>query len=193
MQSPKILMLGAKKQVGKDTFCQLLKELNPTMERVAFADELREYVAPIIKKFFGKHPNDLTPQEKELARPIMIEVGRLARTLNIDYWVKIVADQIKYEWTTQEKSGLDKTIFVCCDCRYMNEYQYFKREFGADVMLVNIERIGAPEPTNEEKIHAPELKKLADVDFTWDTDESFVTLRPQIKYFYDKFILGYDQ
>ena len=192
MQSPKILMLGAKKQVGKDTFCQLLKELKPSIERVAFADQLREYVYPITRQFFGKHPNDLTLSEKELARPIMIEVGRLARTLNIDYWVKIVADQIKYEWAIQEKNGLDKTIFVCCDCRYLNEYQYFKREFGDEVMLVNIERIGAPEPTDEEKIHAPELKKLADVNFTWSTDESFVTLRPQISYFYSKYFLGHE-
>ena len=191
MQSPKILMLGAKKQVGKDTFCQLLQELDPTIERVAFADQLREYVSPITKQFFGRHPNNLTSQEKELVRPIMIEVGRLARTININYWVEIVADHIKRQWQRDEAGR--ETIFVCCDCRYRNEYTYFKREFGEKVMLVNIERIGAPEPTEEEKIHAPELKKLADVNFSWNTDESFVTLRPQIQYFHDKYFLGYDQ
>ena len=182
-------MLGSKKQVGKDTFCHILKELNVNMKRVAFADQLREYVSPITNHFFCKHPKDLTPQEKELVRPIMIEVGRLARQLDIDYWGKIVADHIKQEWHAQEKEGLDKTIFICCDCRYSSEYHYFKREFGDIVMLVNIERNGAPEPTDEEKIHSPELKKLADVNFNWNTDESFITLRPQISHFYSKYFL----
>lgn len=182
MKSLKLIALGACRQTGKDTFCQLLKELNPHVSRVGLADQLKEFVAPISKRFFNKHPNELNLQNKELLRPSLIEIGKLARTLDIDFWCKEA-----YEKMYDIEQWHPDVVHCCTDLRYVNEYQYFKKIYGDSMMLVNIDRIGAPEPTQEEKIHGPQVKELADVCITWESDPSLNSLRPKVLEFYNTY------
>jgi hypothetical protein len=188
MKSPKLICLGSCRQTGKDTFCQLLKELNPHISRISLADQLKEFVAPISKRFFNKHPNELNLVNKELLRPSLIEIGRLARTLDIDFWCKEA-----YEKMYDIESWHPDVIHCCTDLRYPNEYQYFKKIYGDSMLLINIDRIGAPEPTDEEKANGPRVKELADVLVEWETDASLDGPRKTVRYFYDKYFLGYDQ
>ena len=78
-------------------------------------------------------------------------------------------------------------IYVLTDLRYVNEYHYFKKMYGESMLFVNIQRDGAPDPTDEEKIHGPEVAKLADEHIFWHTDPSIVTLRPIVAEFYKKY------
>lgn len=185
MNKIKFIGLGTTKMCGKDTLCKLLQEINPNIKRVALADSLKSILEPLSWRVFNKSIPNLTPDEKEQIRPVMIEFGRMARNKNIDFWCREMLEQIEiYDSLAEYKNA----IYCCCDLRYLNEYHYFKNIYGDSMLFVNIERDGAPEPTDEEKIHSPEVAKMADVTFKWHTDEGFVTLRPLVRDFYNKYL-----
>jgi len=180
----KLLTLGTCRQTGKDTFFSLLKELNPNFKRVALADSLKSKMSGFCFNVFGKMPEKLTPEEKEMFRPLLIEAGRLARSVDINFWCKETFEQIDiYDSMTANND----VIYVLTDLRHLNEYHYFKKMYGESMLFVNINREGAPEPTDEEKIHGPEVAKLADEHIFWHTDPSLVTLRPIVNQFYQKY------
>lgn len=180
--SIKLICLGSTKQVGKDTFFFLLKELNPKFKRVALADALKSKMSGFCYELFRKMPEQLNSVEKEMFRPLLIEAGRLARSVNQDYWCKELSEQIEiYDSTTANQDA----IYVVTDLRYLNEYNYFKNRYGSSMLFVNIERDGAPEPTGEEKINSPLLTPFADFNLKWETDPSLTSLRPWVKEFYN--------
>ena len=187
MKSPKIILISGNRVVGKDTFFTLLQEINPNFKRWAFADSLKIILEPVCLKLFNKSIKDLTPIEKELFRPIMLATGKTAREIDVNFWVKCVAEEIKLYMDFQE------IIPVICDNRYISETNYFKEIYGNSMLLINIDRIGAPEPTSEEKINGPKVKELADVLIEWKTDASLIEPRKTVSYFYDKYFNGYDQ
>ena len=177
----KLIMLGSSRMTGKDTFFSLLSKHDKRYQRWAFADVLKEYCEPICKNAFNKNVFQLTPTEKELFRPILIEVGRLFRAIDEDYWVKQVHRQI-----INRTSVKPDVIPVITDGRFENEYNYFRKIYGESALFINIERDGAPEPTEEEKKHIPELLKLMDANISWNTDPSFDSLQPIVSDFYNK-------
>jgi hypothetical protein len=180
----KLVCLGTTRQTGKDTFCKLLQEINPKFKRISLADALRSKLSGLCYDFFRKTPDSLSPAEKELFRPVLIETGRVARTIDIDFWCKELYEQIDiYDSMTANND----VIYICTDLRYLNEYHYFKKMYGESMLFINIQRDGAPEPTEEEKIYGPEVAKLADENITWHTDPSLVTLRPIVNQFYQKY------
>jgi hypothetical protein len=115
----------------------------------------------------------------------MIEFGRAARNEDVDFWCKELSEQIEiYDSFSIYKDA----VYCCCDVRYLNEYNFFKRIYGDSFFMASIDRIGAPEPTEEEKLHGPEVARLADLHFTWETDPDFDTLRPKVREFYEKYL-----
>lgn len=182
MRNIRCLVLGSSRMVGKDTFFSLLSKHDKRFKRWAFADILKEYCEPLCAKAFNKSINELLPYEKELFRPVLIEVGRLFRSIDEDYWVKQVHLQIN-----KILSENSDTIPVITDGRFANEYNYFRRIYGDSVLFVNINRTDAPEPTEEEKKHIPELMRLMDDNISWKTDPSFSSLQPTVTNFYKKY------
>lgn len=184
MSKIKIIGLGSCRMVGKDTFLSLLGENSFSFQRFAFADALKESLENFSLTLFDKNISQLSPEQKEILRPVLIAGGRAAREINKDFWVNKVLDQIDKEIRYNSRV----IIPVITDVRYCSEYNRIKKQYGDSFLFVNIERIGAPEPTEEEKIHAPELKKLADVNINWQTDLTFESLRPIVCEFYQKYI-----
>ena len=172
----KVLGLGVNRMVGKDTFFSLLSEIDPRFKRVAFADALKDSCEDLCKYFFDKGISQLTPSEKEIFRPILIESGRVGRTLDIDYWVKRA---IKTAETFPEES-----ITVITDVRFENEYLYLKKIYGEKFFFVNLLREGAPEPTDEEKKNGPETAKHANMTFYWKTDPTRKLIKAEVQDFY---------
>ena len=176
----KIILVNGTKCVGKDTFFTLLKGLNPSFKRYAFADSLKNMLDDACYKLFGKFINQLTPEEKEIFRPIMLATGKVARDIDGDFWIKKVNGEIC-------RDPYRNSIPVITDCRYVNEYNYFKKIYGNDCILVSIKRNGAPEPTEEEKKHNPAVEALADYSFTWDTDPTLHSLSVYANDFYNNY------
>ncbi len=174
-------MLGSSRMTGKDTFFSLLSKHDSRFKRWAFADVLKEYCETLCREAFGKNVFQLEPSEKEMFRPILIEVGRLFRSIDEDYWVKQVHMQIN------NRTSVDPTVIpIITDGRFSNEYNYFRKIYGESALFINIERIGAPDPTDEEKRNIPELMKLMDKTISWNTDPTFDSLQPIVSDFYNK-------
>ena len=181
MKNIKVIALGSTRMVGKDTFYALLCNCSPKFYRIAFADHLKYMINPLCRELFAhKIVNELSPSEKEIIRPVMISVGEAARKIDQDFWIKKAYQLISLNTDAY-------SIPVITDMRYLNEYNYFKNIYGDSFLFIDINRVGAPEPTAEEQIYAPPLKKVADVSLTWDTDPTMLTLQTHVNGIYEKY------
>ncbi len=180
MNKIKLIAVTGTRLTGKDTFYKLLQENNISFVRYSFADNLKKLTADIAKGLFDKSIAALTPEQKEVMRPVWIHVGTEARKIDINIWAKRIERSIE----TSVNYGY---VPVITDMRFLNEFRYYKNLYGDTMLLVNITRDGAPEPTGEEKIHGPEVAKMADYSLHWGTDPTYLSLRPLVAEFYQKF------
>lgn len=164
-----VLGLGSTKQVGKDTFCANLAGSGISVRRFAFADALKNLTSPIAHEFFGAAPDELYGAEKELFRKVLITVGELGREIDPGFWVNKVRLAV-----LESLSSPDIDLRVITDMRYPNEVNAFRQAFGEDFMYVQLERIGAPDPTPSEMIHLEEMRILADHTIIWNSDKGSI-------------------
>ena len=124
-----IISCSYKKRVGKDTFCRIVKELYPDkkVERVAFADELKEELDTILLI-----PNGLSrdmfedDNVKEIARPLLQGWGTIRREFcDKNYCVKLAF------WRMQDPD----TIYIITDARYLNEIEFINSQGGHTVHI----------------------------------------------------------
>lgn len=162
---PLVLGISGNRGVGKDTLCSHLCALNPHIRRIAFADRLKEDVAPLIQSQFGYDSLSLTPEQKEIVRHLYIGYGMAWRAKDPLHWVKIVANQI------EDEAMISPTCIHCVtDFRFTNEVQFFRERFGDEFRLVNVVRDGAPAPTEEEEKHFRQVSAMADYRVEWGHD-----------------------
>lgn len=154
------IAIGFTRQVGKDTLAQRLSEVDPSMLRYSFGDEVRAEVSFPIWDWYGIDIWDMSIQDKEFTRPYLIAHGMARRAKDPDYWVKKTLNRIR-----ERLLEFPKTIPVITDARFANEVSILRRELGAKI--IHLTRDAAPEPTDEEKRHYPALIPLADHTFHW--------------------------
>ena len=190
MNKPKICLLSGYARTGKDTFFDLLQQVakednNDIFSGFSFAHELKKDLAPLVEEM-GIDIFNPTDEQKKIIRNLMIAYGCAWREIDINHWVKKVDAKID--------TLIEGTIPVIRDTRFISEVQYFLNKYGRqNILLVEIVRNGAPTPPDEELKNQPVISKNADVVINWETDPSLLSLKPKVKYFYNKFILGYDQ
>ena len=157
-----VIGLAGAARSGKDTFYMLLSdELQGRAEckRLAFADELKEDLKPLLMEKFNIDPTNTTEHEKNLIRPLLVAYGTdLVRNIDKKYWIKKISKKIKSN---------NKTIFIITDVRYPNESEWVK-SFKESVMVF-IERDGAPPANQEESKNCPILKSNSDYVVSWPT------------------------
>ncbi len=162
-----VLCIAATRQCGKDTLYGHLHTLNPLVTRFAFADRLKEDLAPFVLAHFGWDIWTCTAAQKEVLRPILIAYGCAQRAVDIDHWVKIVVNQIKCGWET------NPSMLPCVtDLRFPSELACLCRELGGAVKVLALYRDGAPEPTDEEKKHYRQVAAGADHVLTWGNEST---------------------
>ena len=92
-----VIGLAGVAKSGKDTFYKLLSDqLNGKAEckRLAFADELKEDLKPLLVERFNIDPTNTTEHEKSLIRPLLVAYGTdLARNIDKEYWIKKISDK----------------------------------------------------------------------------------------------------
>jgi len=133
----KIILLCGYAQVGKDTLATLLA---PEFRRVAFADELKRDLKPLLRRA-GKDPND--PKTKEFVRPLLVEYGKTMRLFDRSYWVKRLVASTRVKMMSPERP------WAVSDCRYVSECQWGVDENQA--LLVYIKRPGIGPACAEER------------------------------------------
>lgn len=124
-------------RVGKDSsVIEAQKHLGGIqVQRAAFADELKVDIQPLLQKIGC----DLkVPDQKERARPLMVEWGKTARRFDPDYWVHRMLRDVA-------RRGCEHVAVT--DVRYANEVAVVK-SLGGEVIRVKRPGYG---PANDEE------------------------------------------
>lgn len=163
---PLVIGIHGPRGAGKDTLFARLSELEPRCVRMAFADRLKQDVAPLVREHMRYDPEALTPAQKEAVRPLWIGWGMACRAMDPLHWVKVVVGDIDHRWTWDE----EPFIPVVTDVRFENEAGHLRDHFGSAFRLINLVREGAPPPTDEEEKHYRQVAAMADIDLHWGND-----------------------
>jgi hypothetical protein len=172
---PKIIGISGNATVGKDLFYKLLSRrlIDTQVKRFAFADALKEEVAPMILSEYGFNINKCSKEQKELIRPFLVNYGKKKRDeTNGRYWIDILDNQVKHF------HGQNQEAVACItDCRYDvyedDEVSWIKEE--NDGILVHIQKftlvsgkqIFIPPANNDEAENEPKLIKKANYKIIW--------------------------
>lgn len=142
MTKPRLLGLAGVSRAGKDLACRLLGG-----HRLAFADALKADLAPIIRDRYGFDPLNLTPEQKEILRPLFVAHGACARAVDPDIWIRPVEERIRNIFDAISAGHSFAEPLCITDCRYLNEVRAVLKLGG---MVLHICRPGM-EPANEEE------------------------------------------
>lgn len=148
---------------GKDTFYKIFKNIYSkyeTITRVAFADQIKEDLKPLLFSNFKIDPFSCSDKEKEIIRPLMVSYGtHVARSLDKDFWIKKVKPKIIHNQN-------NNFISVITDIRYENEQIFLQKNFK-NVHLVHINRFGFGPANEEEEENIPLLQSNSDYEIHW--------------------------
>ena len=147
----KIILIGNKARMGKDTFANMLKEeLNERAVIVHFADAL---------KFVCKSYYEWTGEKDTNGRTLLQYIGQSTRDNDEHFWTDFIARLIK--------TNLSKNYeyIIIPDWRYKEEYERLLRYFHyKDIITVNITRFNSDfspyipnELTFEQRQHKSEI------------------------------------
>lgn len=165
----RVIGISAFAKSGKDTVCALIKkrlmEIDDTARPVKFpfASSLKKKIDPFLSKEIGISAFTDNKEQKEIIRPFLVLFGETARSLDEDYWVDIVKEQILRFNEIYARDGV-KLFPVITDVRYENEALMIK-SFGGKIIHIERQGISAPNPS-EEKNH-PLVKDMADAVLEW--------------------------
>lgn len=157
---PLIIGIGSKARIGKDYAAKELAKIY-SLERVAFADELKKDLAEIFAKSgINYWELETNPIEKEKVRPLLVEYGCTMRKFDADIWVKRAFAAAKF----------DKEIVFVTDVRFPNEADYIKKLGG---VFIDIET-DIPPANEVEAENAPKMRAKADFVVINRFDSNFI-------------------
>ena len=150
---------------GKDTFYKIFKKIyskHKTINRIAFADQIKEDLKPLLFSNFEIDPFSCSDKEKEIIRPLMVSYGtHVARSLDENFWIKKVKNKIIHNQN-------NNIISVITDIRYENEQIFLQKNFK-NVHLVHINRLDFGPANEEEEKNIPILQSNSDYEIHWES------------------------
>lgn len=184
MKKQKIISIAGFAGVGKSLFCELLQEelsfLGFTSSVFAFANELKKDCQ---KRFFDSMGVDIftcSREVKESVRYILVEEAEKNRTLDPDYYVKLLDNTI---------SGCGHLDYILlADNRFRNELDWVQKNGGYVVYINTYETVGDKkiwvEAANQNELEntAP-LEEYSDFYITWEKKNSVQAARHTVKNF----------
>lgn len=171
---PWLMAITGTRGVGKDTLCALLTRINPRLRRVAFADQIKEDLFPLIQEHLGFDVRTATGGAKEQSRPMLISWGMTMRARDPLHWVKVAVNHVD-KTHTGYPSYRDAPLWCVVDCRFTNEVEYLRSVYPS-FKLINVTRDGAPPPTIEEERHYRLVAAMADHHLAWGNDDEATQL-----------------
>lgn len=148
-QNVTIILISGYARSGKDTLAKHLIGYSRTESaRVSFATPLKRAVQLSLKELGLGHIDAFTedPALKALLRPVFVEVGKAARAIDKDVFVKAA-------WKDICDLASGKELLVVPDLRYSNEIELFRKwgeGVGDTVKHIHIDRIGNLAANDEE-------------------------------------------
>lgn len=190
----KVIGIGGFAKAGKDTFVAIAKNIlqrnGYTPYRVAFADTLKDEVQEMLTfNGFNIDLYNMTPEEKEFARPLLVWWGCQRRRESPDglYWVNEVSYNIDDDfYSSKYRENMDKTVFLVSDVRFENEANWVKndrngvfihlkrysmksiydQQFGFE--SPSKDKIYDDAPNDEERKNDPLIEAIADIRIEWE-------------------------
>lgn len=153
--------LGSRARIGKDYAAENLKR-TIDIERVAFADKLKEDLIPLFKNCnFDFKALLSNPTTKEMVRPLLVEYGCTMRKFNPDIWVDraLTGREFKHE------------ITLITDVRFPNEYKRLKQLGGYYIEIIS----ELPYANETEALYSPQMAELADYKVVNNFNGDFLT------------------
>ena len=154
MSTKRIILISGYARSGKDSLANALEKELAHLEpvRVKFADPLKRAVQLVLNDLGLGHIDAFTEDEelKKILRPLMVEVGKCARTIDKDVFVRAAWRDISDLF----QNG--KSVAIVPDLRYSNEIERFKEwAYVTDVTInhLRICRMGN-EAANEEELQS---------------------------------------
>jgi hypothetical protein len=83
-----LIGFGFTARSGKDYATKLVQKWYPEAQRIAFADELKRDLEPLITARFGFSAFTEKDEEKTLIRPILVAYGEAMRAKDPNYWIR---------------------------------------------------------------------------------------------------------
>jgi hypothetical protein len=156
---------------GKDTLYKLLEkrfsQSNIKCQRFALADNLKNDLRSFILEKFDINIDNVSQEDKELIRPIMVAYGKCKRLkTNGRYWIDLLNNDL-------DKNNL---LPIVTDIRYdeyeKDEYFWLKKEkLGILIHITRIFNGKVIEPANDEEYrNNKKLYEKADYKFIWCTE-----------------------
>ena len=161
LKGRRIVGISGNARCGKDTAFLAIKEIfeENSIERVAFADALKEECLEFLQKHTGLSTFTSVDREKEMIRPFLVAYGtNIRRELDPNCWIKSIEGKIDKDKSTD--------LFVVTDTRYINEAEWIKSRGG---MLIHINRDGINPANKEEEFNSPKLASSADITIDMPT------------------------
>lgn len=161
---------------GKDTLFSLLSLRNPNVKRFALADILKKELSPFIKDLYEIDIFNCSREQKNLVRPILVEHGKIRRTLtNGTYWTSKLTEAIN-----EFISLSPQNVAIVTDVRYAeyeeDELFWLKKVLNGHLIHITM-TLGKGEklqpPNKEEEINDPVLRKFSDLRIIWPKVEPF--------------------
>jgi len=155
MSTKRIILISGYARSGKDSLANALEKHLDHMDpvRVKFANELKTALGVALVSNLGLMNVDVFTEdeaEKQAIRPLLVEFGKFARSVDRDVFVKAAWDTI----CDLFENGKD--VAIVPDLRYVNEFNLISqwaREQEWAVTHLRICRMGN-EAANEEELHS---------------------------------------
>ena len=151
MSTKRIILISGYARSGKDCLANAIEKELAHLEpvRVKFANPLKRAVQLVLNDLGLGHIDAFTEDEelKKILRPLMVEVGKCARTIDKDVFVKAAWKDI----TDLFQNG--KGVAIVPDLRYANEINLISqwaRDVGWNVTHLRIGRMGNHAANDEE-------------------------------------------
>lgn len=173
--SVKNVCLVGKMRSGKDTVFGMLKELDPTYERFAFADQVKLEASERMGVTV-----DAIAANKEVFRPFL-------QWLGTDFWRVYHGTEDRWiSYLDMELAARPDARFVVTDCRFINEAEFCRRN---DFVVIRV--LNSRTPQGDTALHASEVELDAiQADVVIDNNGTLDDLRLKVNELYFSYLRG---
>lgn len=149
----------------------------PVVSKDKFTEVIHELLKNEFRDFVDTDQDEVTITKCWTPRALCILLGSINRSINSNYWVQQVINNINLCQEVDRFTGHVLNInFVISDLRYRSEVEQLRKEFGKDLITIRINRFNTVNTTDPSEVDLIDSK----FDVTIDNKSSLEDLYKQL-------------